>query len=68
MDAVPAPGRHTPSRRVAVVGFGTVGRAVAKILGERNAGDGLLRLTHICNRDIERKNSHGSPSAGFRAT
>jgi len=37
------------------VGFGTVGRAVAKILGERNADDGLLRLTHICNRNIERK-------------
>jgi homoserine dehydrogenase len=35
------------------VGFGTVGRAVAKILGERN--DGLLRLTHICNRNVERK-------------
>jgi len=37
------------------VGFGTVGRAVAKILGKRNAADGLLRLTHICNRNIERK-------------
>ena len=35
------------------MGFGTVGRAVAKILGERN--DGLLRLTHICNRNVERK-------------
>ncbi len=44
---------RTPARRVALVGFGTVGRAVAKILGERN--DGLLRLTHICNRNVERK-------------
>jgi homoserine dehydrogenase len=35
------------------VGFGTVGRAVAKILCERS--DGLLRLTHICNRNFERK-------------
>jgi homoserine dehydrogenase len=43
------------ARRVALVGFGTVGRAVARILGERNAGDGLLRLTHICNRNIKRK-------------
>jgi homoserine dehydrogenase len=43
------------ARRVALVGFGTVGRAVARILGERNPGDGLLRLTHICNRNIERK-------------
>jgi len=36
------------------VGFGTVGRAVAKILGERENGD-VLRLTHICNRNVERK-------------
>jgi homoserine dehydrogenase len=42
-------------RRVALVGFGTVGRAVAKILGERKNSDGSLRLTHICNRNIERK-------------
>jgi homoserine dehydrogenase len=39
--------------RVALVGFGTVGTAVAKILCERN--DGLLRLTHICNRNVARK-------------
>ena len=39
--------------RVALVGFGTVGRAVAKILCGR--GDRLLRLTHICNRNVERK-------------
>jgi homoserine dehydrogenase len=46
---------RTRARRVALVGFGTVGRAVAKILCERNQGDGLLRLTHICNRNFERK-------------
>ena len=46
---------RTPARRAALVGFGTVGRAVARILGERNNADGLLRLTHICNRNIERK-------------
>jgi len=39
--------------RVALIGFGTVGRAVAKILCE--SGDGSLRLTHICNRNVERK-------------
>ncbi len=43
----------TSARRVALVGFGTVGRAVAKILCERS--DGLLRLTHICNRNVESK-------------
>jgi homoserine dehydrogenase len=57
LDANPAPvsRERIPSCRVALVGFGTVGRAVAKILCERNNGDGLLRLTHICNRNIERK-------------
>jgi homoserine dehydrogenase len=56
-DANPAPASRdrTPARRVALLGFGTVGRAVARILGERNNADGLLRLTHICNRNIERK-------------
>ena len=39
--------------RVALIGFGTVGRAVAKILCERV--DGPLQLTHICNRNVERK-------------
>lgn len=41
-----------PARRVAIVGFGTVGRAVARILSE--GADGL-RVTHIFNRDVERK-------------
>jgi homoserine dehydrogenase len=39
--------------RVALIGFGTVGRSVAKILSEN--GSASLRLTHICNRDVERK-------------
>jgi homoserine dehydrogenase len=39
--------------RVALIGFGTVGRAVAKILCEN--GGGSLRLTHICNRNVEKK-------------
>jgi len=47
------PDDRNSARRVALVGFGNVGRAVAKILCERS--DGLLRLTHICNRNVERK-------------
>lgn len=39
--------------RVALIGFGTVGRAVAKILCE--SGNRTLRLTHICNRNVDRK-------------
>ncbi len=46
--------------RVGLVGFGTVGKAVAKILCERN--DGLLRLTHICNRNFERKKQSWIPA------
>jgi homoserine dehydrogenase len=38
---------------VALIGFGTVGRAVAKILCE--SGGSSLRLTHICNRNVEKK-------------
>ena len=47
-------------RTVALVGFGTVGKAVAKILCQRN--DGALRLTHICNRNVERKKQSWVPS------
>ncbi len=55
LDANPHPisRDYSSALPVALVGFGNVGRAVAKILCERN--DGLLRLTHICNRNVERK-------------
>ncbi|MGA2005361.1 MAG: homoserine dehydrogenase [Terriglobales bacterium] len=39
--------------KVALLGFGTVGSSVAKILCER-AHTGL-RLTHVCNRNVARK-------------
>ena len=39
--------------RIALVGFGTVGSAVARLLQTR--GDGSLRLTYVCNRNISRK-------------
>jgi len=54
------PGDRNSPRRVALVGFGNVGRAVAKILCERS--EGLLRLTHICNRNVERKRQPWVPS------
>ena len=46
------------------MGFGTVGRAVAKILCERrnNNEDRLFRLSHICNRNVERKKQPWVPS------
>jgi homoserine dehydrogenase len=39
--------------RVGLIGFGTVGRAVAKILCE--SGGESLKLAYICNRNVERK-------------
>ncbi|MFZ2083398.1 MAG: homoserine dehydrogenase [Candidatus Sulfotelmatobacter sp.] len=53
-------GAEASAPRVALVGFGTVGSAVAKILCERS--DALLRLTHICNRNVERKKQPWVPS------
>src|ERR1700733_15544739 len=45
---------------VALLGFGTVGSSVAKILCERS--NTHLRLTHILNRNVERKKVDGIPS------
>ena len=59
-NPVPTLRDRTSARRVALVGFGTVGRSVAKILCERT--DGLLRLTHICNRNVELKKQPWVPS------
>jgi homoserine dehydrogenase len=53
-DATPSsPPRTAEPCRVALIGFGTVGRSVARILCE-TSGHGL-RLTHICNRNVEKK-------------
>jgi homoserine dehydrogenase len=41
------------SMNVAILGFGTVGSSVARILSERGGED--IRLTHIFNRQIARK-------------
>ena len=46
--------------RVAIVGFGTVGRSVAKILAAQPSGP--LRLTCVCNRNIARKRVEWVPS------
>jgi homoserine dehydrogenase len=46
-------GKGTRTWKVALLGFGTVGSSVAKILVERR--NTCLRLTHICNRNIARK-------------
>jgi homoserine dehydrogenase len=49
------------SCNVALVGFGTVGSSVAKILCERS--NTHLRLTHVCNRNVARKKVDWLPSS-----
>lgn len=44
---------------VALIGFGTVGRSVAKILCA--GGNRSLRLTHILNRNVQRKKQEWVP-------
>lgn len=46
--------------KVALVGFGTVGRSVAKILCADPAGP--LRLISICNRNVQSKKSDALPA------
>src|SRR5579863_9529578 len=43
--------RHT---KVALLGFGTVGSCVARLLGMRGT-EYPLRLAHVCNRNVARK-------------
>jgi len=45
---------QAPALKVAILGFGTVGSAVARILSDQPAHS-PLRLTHVFNRDVERK-------------
>lgn len=45
--------RNNASLKVAILGFGTVGRAVAGILSEGEIGG--LQLTHVFNRNVARK-------------
>lgn len=47
--------------KVALVGFGTVGSSVARILVER--ANTHLRLTHVCNRNVARKKVDWLPPA-----
>lgn len=53
-------GKRDGACRIALIGFGTVGRAVAKILCE--SGHPSLRLTHICNRNVQRKKQDWVPA------
>jgi homoserine dehydrogenase len=56
----PAKSRGGKKLKIGLIGFGTVGRSVAKILAQDASGP--LLLTHVCNRNIERKKIAGLPS------
>lgn len=60
-SASPKAARQTGKKlKIALIGFGTVGRSVAKILcKDKNSP---LLLTHIYNRNIERKKIGGFPA------
>ncbi len=69
VSRVDDPGKRRPSRsqatlysatrKVALLGFGTVGRAVADILCR--APEPYLRLTHVFNRNVDRKRAAWVP-------
>ena len=54
------PSKSTPLSKVALLGFGTVGSSVARILVERH--NSRLKLTHIYNRNVARKKVDWLPS------
>ena len=54
------PSKSAPRSKVALLGFGTVGSSVARILVERH--NSRLNLTHIYNRNVARKKVDWLPS------
>jgi homoserine dehydrogenase len=60
-NSTAAPQTHNQACNVALLGFGTVGSSVAKILCERPDSD--VRLTHILNRNFARKKVDWLPSS-----
>ena len=49
--------------RIALLGFGTVGASVARILVERPELANRLQLTHVFNRGVTRKRADWVPSS-----
>lgn len=62
LEESPAPGAGAKLLRVALLGFGTVGSSVARILVERPELAGRLQLTHVFNRDFARKRASWVPA------
>ena len=49
--------------RVGLLGFGTVGASVARILAERPELSDFIQLTHVFNRGIARKRASWVPAS-----
>ncbi|MFZ0685322.1 MAG: homoserine dehydrogenase [Terriglobales bacterium] len=60
-DSASATSDDASAVKIALLGFGTVGSSVAKILCERVNTN--LRLTHVLNRNVERKKVDWLPSS-----
>jgi homoserine dehydrogenase len=61
LDSSGSSAAAAPNCSVALLGFGTVGSSVAKILCERS--NTHLRLTHVLNRNVARKKVDWLPSS-----
>ena len=59
--AAPSRTKSGPACKVAILGFGTVGSSVARIISEQVHAP--LRLTHICNRNVKRKKVDWLPAS-----
>ena len=59
-SSTPFSSKPASPSKVALLGFGTVGSSVARILAERHAS--RLKLTHIYNRNVARKKVDWLPS------
>src|SRR5688572_29669620 len=55
--------RPSPPLKIALLGFGTVGASVARILVERPELADRLRLTHVFNRGVSRKRADWVPDS-----
>src|SRR5690242_21862766 len=55
----------SPSSKIAILGFGTVGKAVAEVLCSRP--NLPFRLTHVFNRDVDRKRVSWVPNGVERS-
>ena len=62
-EAAGGAARPSKALRIALLGFGTVGSSVARILVERPELADRLQLTHLFNRNVQRKRAGWVPAS-----